>query len=64
MTKPVAKCYTQLFATPNGQQVLEHLEKVFKENTENIDAEMLRYTAGQRSVLAHLYKLIEKGKKE
>lgn len=62
MSEKVATCFTRAFGTPDGQRVLEHLEKMFPENTTNQPSDELRYYVGQRNVIKVIHKLIEKGK--
>lgn len=59
-----------MFSTPDGQRVLEHLSKVYSENTTLPQTEgialtaELSYALGQRDVVNKINKLITTGEKE
>lgn len=60
----VARAFARCFGAPGGSVVLDHLRRVFLERRLGpaaSDAE-LRHVEGQRSVVAHLLAMIERGR--
>lgn len=54
-------CYTRLFQTPDGKQVLKDLENQFKEKTDPNDMQIVYHRMGQRSVLNYVLTNIKRG---
>lgn len=62
--KDISKVFAHVFSQPEGQKILDSLEKSFPEKVDPHTIDNMHYYVGQRSVLHHINKLIEKGKKE
>lgn len=59
-----AKNYTQLFASEQGQRVLEDIQKIWKSAPAGLEQAALAHLEGQRHVVRYIEMMIEKGKKE
>lgn len=59
----VWSCFTRLFNTPDGQRVLEDLERQFKENTKPIESNLMYHSLGERSVMEYINFNIKRGKR-
>ena len=63
-TRDVEKAFVRLFETNDGKKVLAYLQAVTFMRAAQMDApnEMLRYMEGQRSLVALIQRMIERGK--
>lgn len=59
-----ASNYTQMFATPAGEQVLKDLQKIWKSPPAGLEQAALAHLEGQRHVIRYIEQMIEKGSKE
>lgn len=63
--REIEKAFTRLFSTEDGQKVLSHLQTItFQRALGPTTAdEHLRYIEGQRSLMATILRLIDRGRK-
>jgi|GEM_PF-916235 len=63
--REIEKAFTRLFSTDDGQKVLSHLQTItFQRALGPTTAdEHLRYIEGQRSLMATILRLIDRGRK-
>lgn len=59
-----AKNYTQLFASEQGQRVLDDLQKIWKSAPSGLDQAALAHLEGQRHVIRYIEAQIKKGSEE
>lgn len=59
-----ANLYTRVFGSPEGQRVLEDLNKVYKKQPANLDLAALSHLEGERSVVRFIEQQIKRGSKE
>ena len=57
------KNYAELFSTPLGKEVLEDMQKIWKEDAAQLDHGALSFIAGRRSVIREIESYIAKGLK-
>lgn len=60
----IAPCFTRVFSSHEGEEVLQHLKHLTLERTLSPDASdaALRFLEGQRALVAHIINLIKQGK--
>jgi len=63
--RDIEKAFTRLFATDDGQRVLAHLQVLTFQRAlgPGVADEQLRYIEGQRSMVATILRLIDRGRK-
>lgn len=63
--RDVEKSFARLFSTDDGQRVLAHLQVVTFQRAlgPGVADEQLRYIEGQRSMVATILRLIDRGRK-
>ncbi len=62
--RDIEKSFARLFATDDGQKVLSHLQVMTFQRAlgPTTTDEQLRYTEGQRSLVATILRLIDRGR--
>jgi len=62
--RDIEKAFARLFSSEDGQRVLSHLQVITFQRALNAEAsnEQLRYMEGQRSMLATILRLIDRGR--
>lgn len=62
--KDIERCFARLFATEDGKKVLAWLQVMTFQKVQgaNTPDEQLRYAEGQRSLMATILRLIDRGK--
>lgn len=60
----LARCAARIFASADGQRLLDHLERVFllRRVPPQASDQELRHIEGQRHLVAHLQSLITRGR--
>ena len=63
--REIEKAFARLFATDDGQRVLAHLQVLTFQRAlgPGVAEEQLRYIEGQRSMVATILRLIDRGRK-
>ena len=63
--RDIERTYSRLFATEDGQKVLSHLQVLtfHRAMGPTTSDEQLRYTEGQRSLVATILRTIDRGRK-
>ena len=63
--REIEKAFARLFASDDGQKVLSHLQVITFHRAlgPGVADEHLRYTEGQRSMIATILRLIDRGRK-
>tara|TARA_X000001036_G_scaffold429845_1_gene461629 strand:+ start:355 stop:648 length:294 start_codon:yes stop_codon:yes gene_type:complete len=63
--REIEKAYARLFASDDGQKVLAHLQVVTFQRALGPEAadQQLRYMEGQRSMVATILRMIDRGKR-
>ncbi len=63
--RDIEKAFARLFSSDDGQRVLAHLQVVTFQRALGVNAadEHLRYMEGQRSLMATILRLIDRGRK-
>lgn len=60
----LARCAARLFASTDGQRLLDHLERVYllRRVPPQVSDQELRHIEGQRCLVAHLQSLVARGR--
>ncbi|MFK7840106.1 MAG: hypothetical protein AB8B83_07215 [Bdellovibrionales bacterium] len=63
--REIEKAFTRLFTTQDGQKVLAHLQVLTFQRAlgPGVASEQLRYMEGQRSMVATILRLVDRGRK-
>lgn len=63
--REIEKCFARLFSTDDGQRVLSHLQVITFNRALGPDSadQQLRYLEGQRSMVATILRLIDRGRR-
>lgn len=62
--REIERCFARLFATDDGKKVLAWLQVITFQRAQGINSsdDQLRYTEGQRSLMASILRLIDRGR--
>jgi hypothetical protein len=62
--REIERCFARLFATDDGKKVLAWLQVITFQKAQGVNSsdDQLRYTEGQRSLMASILRLIDRGR--